>query len=420
MMIPTPRNSRIFYGWYVAAVACVANFMTVGTHFYIFNVFLEPLCELNGWTRTQVNLALVIGTFFGIFGQVIFGTIVTKVGPRILMVAGSLLAGASFIFIGRADTLTELYTSYSLLYIGNMSYGGIVANTVVSNWFVEKRGKALGLATAGISLSGALLPLIAMFIMLKTSLPTTSAIIGLAVLSVGPLAWVVVRDWPEDCGLSPDGEKWATDVEKNIRDARQAPTAGRQNKWPLGRLLKTPTFYKVGFAYGLTLCGTVGVMSQLKPRFSDLGFSDETAMYFMASTALLGAFGKFTWGSLCDRFDARKVAAVLMAMNGAGLSLALIKGSLPVLICFVVIFGFAMGGIMSTYPIIVANLFGRESFAPVLKYVSLFLILQMGGFLVAGQSYDRFGSYDPAYAAFILLDLTAAGLVFTVKPVSIE
>jgi cyanate permease len=109
------------------------------------------------------------------------------------------------------------------------------------------------------------------------------------------------------------------------------------------------------------------------------------------------------------------VAAVLMAMNGLGLAMALFQNSLAALILFVVVYGFAMGGVMSTFPILIADLFGRESFAQVARFLSLLLLLDAAGYLVMGQSFDRTGSYDPAYVMFIFLNIVAAGLMFSVK-----
>ncbi|MBW1819691.1 MAG: hypothetical protein JRJ60_21335, partial [Deltaproteobacteria bacterium] len=115
------------------------------------------------------------------------------------------------------------------------------------------------------------------------------------------------------------------------------------------------------------------------------------------------------------------VVAVLMAMNGIGLCLALVPESMLALSAFILLFGFAMGGIMSTLPILVADLYGRESFASVSRFMSLFIILEVGGYMLMGQSFDRTGSYDRAYAVFVLLDLVAAGLAFLAsRPASSE
>ncbi|MEW5725985.1 MAG: MFS transporter, partial [Thermodesulfobacteriota bacterium] len=400
-----PRaGGRPFYGWYIAAIGFAANFMAGGTHFYVFNAFMEPLCRQNGWSRTEVNLALVLGTLFGLAGQLVFGTLVMRTGPRPLMLGGSLVSGAAFILLGRVESLGWFYLLFMVVFFSDMAYGGIVANAAVSNWFVRRRGRALGLSTMGMSLSGVVLPFVAMFLVQKVSLASAFLVIGLAALAVGPAAWLVVRDWPERYGLRPDGADSAGPV-----DTAAGATTGAGDRpedlvrWTPRRMAGTGAFWKMGLAYSLALVGSAAVMSQLKPRFVDLGYGDLAAMTMMALTALAGAVGKVFWGWLCDRWDSRRAAAAMMIEVGLGLALALIPDSKWALGLFIPLFGMGMGGIMSTYPILAADLFGRLSFPAVFRFLYLFTGLQSAGYLAVGLSYDRLGSYDPAYLFFVLL-----------------
>ncbi len=418
-------EDRVFYGWYVVAVAFLTNFMATGTGFYIFNALMNPLCEQKGWTRTELNAAPAIGMAVGIVRAFLYGTLVTRVGPRILMFLGSIVSGFAFASLGLANKIAHFYLLCMLLYMGNAAMSGIVSNTAVSNWFVEKRGKALGLATAGISLSGAVLPFLAMRILDKTDLPSVFLWTGLMSWILAPVIWLVVRDWPEEWGMVPDGSPLEprTHGKEQYADERKAtrfpnpalvrsPGLRQEVPWKPAKVVRTQAFWVVGFAYALVLMGTVGVMFQLGPRFTDIGYDRGTAMALVSLTALIATIGKTVWGTLCDRYEPRRVVAVLMAMNGIGLCLALVPESKLALSAFILLFGFAMGGIMSTLPILVADLYGRESFASVSRFMSLFIILEVGGYMLMGQSFDRTGSYDRAYAIFVLLDLVAAGLVF--------
>jgi len=415
-------KNKPFYGWYIAGIALWANFLATGTGFYAFNAFLEPLCSARGWTRTDLNLALVIGTIFGFCGQYIYGTILMRTGVRILMLIGSLVAGISFIYIARVQTLWEFYIFYALLFIGNGAYGGIVASSVVSNWFVDKRGKAIGLATAGMSIAGAILPLTALWLIQHTGMANAALFLGMAIMSFGPLAWLIVKDWPEDMGMAPDGLDLPDSASSPISSGAAGhisapiqPASPVHRKWNLGRLVRSGAFWKLGISFALLMMGTVGVMSQLKPRFADIGFSSMTAMLMMGATALAGAAGKYTWGVMSDRFEPGNIAIVLTIANALGLGLGLVKGSWLALTVFMLVFGFSMGGIMSIFPIMVATLYGRENFASVLRYASFFLLLQLFGYLIAGQSYDRTGSYDTAYAIFIGFDIVAGLLLFSLQ-----
>jgi len=412
------KDSTVYYGWYIVLIAFVANFMSVGTSFYIFNAFMQPLSEAHGWSRTALNMALVLGMIAGFVGQFLAGTLVMRTGPRILMLIGPILSGGACILLGWTDVLWRFYLLYILLYLGSMTYGGVVANTAVNNWFIRKKGKALGFASAGISFSGAVLPLIAMTLILHSTIASAFLWIGLLTMAVGPLSWLVIRDWPEQFGLQPDGLPLEGLIDPSVlRDQkeRQIDDAGRKEPWTFRRLIGTATFWKVGFSLGLALTSVGAVMSQLKPRFADLGFDDMTAMWLMALTACIGAVAKYLWGMWCDRFDPRHIFAILVSMMALGLGLALVHDSLVALVLFIVIFGFAMGGVMSLFPIIVADLYGRESFPAVFRYVSLIVIIEVFGFVIAGQSFDRTGSYDLAYIIFIVLALIAVCLIATTK-----
>ena len=407
-------------------MAFAANFMSAGTGFYLMNAFMEPLCDARNWTRTDISLAPAYATVFGLMAQMVFGTIVNRVGVRTLMLSGSFAGGIAFFLLFRSQSLWQFYLFFILLYIANAAYGGIVATTSVNNWFIVKRGQAMGLATAGVSFSGAVLPPAAMILILSTGMEPASAIIAIIIILVGPAAWMVVKNWPEDMGLHPDGidpPAGTADLSQPLKQgqgispgpgASVIPPEQPARSWPAKRLIKSSAFWKIGMAYALLTAAAVGVMSQLKPRFADIGFDDMTAMWLMAGTAFAGAIGKYAWGIICDHFEIRRVAALVAVLNGTGLLFTFIHGSPLALILFMVIFGFTMGGIMSTYPILIADYFGRKAFPSVVRFTSLFLVMQMVGFFLAGQSFDRTGSYGFAYTLFVIFDIVAAGLIWSI------
>lgn len=416
-------KKKIYYGWYIVAMAFLGNFMATGTGFYAFNAFLEPLCSERGWSRTDINIAPLIGMAVYLICMLIYGTIIPRVGPRLLMAIGSIIAAVSFLFLGQAHSIWIFYILCILIFIGHGAMNGIVANTAVNNWFISKRGKAMGIATAGISLSGAVIPFAVMIILKKYSLNHAFIWISIMLLIVSPVLWFVMRNRPEDHGLLPDGE--APHTGKGTLKKAQAPEDIRPDKtdkadsgthlWTFSKLAREPAFWKIGITYGLVLMGVSSIMFQLKPRFRDIGYDDEIAMAMMAATSLIGAAGKYIWGILCDRFEPRRITTLLMAANGLGLGLALFQDFVPALVLFILIFGFAMGGLMSTFPIIIANLFGRESFPVVYKYIGLLAAIEGAGFIIMGQSFDRTGSYDTAYTIFFLMDIIAVFIIMSVR-----
>ena len=406
-----PRPGRLFYGWFIVAVAFAANFMATGVGFYVFNAFMKPLCELRGWTRADINLGPVIGGAVSLICTLAYGTLVMRTGPRALMALGAIVSGLAFALLGQARTIGQFYLGFILLFAGNGALAGIVANTAVNDWFVKKRGRALGLANIGISLSGAVLPFAAMLLIERTDLARAFLWIGAAIALVAPAAWLVVRDRPEDHGLHPDGAVG----EEAERLAKIAAAESRAGFWTLSDVVRSATFWKLGVVYALAMAGVVGVMFQLAPRFEDVGFDSRAAMLMMSVTALLGALGKYFWGSLCDRFEPRRVVAALIATTAAGLGLGLVQGSLAALVLFIAVFGFAMGGVVSTTPVLIGHFFGRAAYASVARVLGRVVRLQVVGYYLMGRSFKITGSYDAAYAIFIALDLIAAALVLSIR-----
>jgi sugar phosphate permease len=402
-------RTGIFYGWILAAVVFLANFMSVGTGLYAMNAFMQPLCQLRGWTRTDLNLALVAGTIAAIGGQFIYGALVRRLPIRRIMVAGMLCAGTAFVLMTRVNCLWQFYLVYMMLFLGNGAYGGIVANTVINNWFIQKRGKAMGVATSGVSLAGAAIPLAAMHLIVTQGIHMAANLIGAAIMVLAPLAWWTIRDWPEDHGLHPDGS-FPSDADR----ANQTSEECDRSTAHCVHFTHTAVFWKLGLSFGLLMSGAVGVLSQLKPRLVDIGFTDLQAMLLLSLTALWAAAGKYVWGRLSDRFRPCRVAGVLAMANALGLAIALFGSHRPLVVIFSMVFGFAVGGITPLFPILTAGLFGRQRFSHVHRVVSLFLILQIGGYVIAGQSYDRSGSYDLAYITFALFDIIAAVLLWSI------
>ena len=411
---PEGRQTTFFYGWMIVLAAFIANFMGAGLGFYIFNAFLEPLTRLHGWTRTDINLGPMLGYIVSVIAGLLYGTIVTRVGARAIMCASSIVTALSFYFLGVSDNLALFYLFYMLMMMGIGGMNGIVSATAVNNWFIAKRGRAMGIATAAISLSGVILTPAAMLILEAGGLESAFLVISLCIALVAPIVWLLVRNRPEDKGLHPDGimpvTAWSRTGRENGHACFQAPS-----HWTIAMSARSGNFWKIGIAYGLSMASVLGVMYQLKPRFSDIGFDTGSAVALMAGTALAGAVGKYAWAHLCDHFKAKNVAAILMACNAAGLCLMFAVNSMATALAFVIFYGFAMGGVVSTQPVIIAEFFGRDAYPSIARYVGVIVGIDCIGYPIMGRSFDLSRSYDAAYGIFILFNIMAATLLFILK-----
>src|SRR5271166_6454157 len=148
------RGARQALAASFSALFCVVGLALWGLPFY-YDFMVRQL----GWTRAQVTSGnalskLVVGPLFGF----IAGWMVDRFGPRKLMIAGILLAGAALVGLGSISTLGLFYFFYILNALGYVCGGPLPNQVLLSRRFQRSRGKAMGLAYCGIGLGGAVVP----------------------------------------------------------------------------------------------------------------------------------------------------------------------------------------------------------------------------------------------------------------------
>ncbi len=381
----------MFYGWKLSLLSTFGNMMLQGGLMYIMNAFMEPLTELYGWSRTAVSLSMGIAALASYGSMPVIATLGLRFGLRAMMTGGALVGGFCLALMGRTDNIVLYTLFFSLAWIAGQSYGGIIANALMNNWFVRNRGKAFGIANFGTSFSGAVLPFFALLLINKWGVETAYTVLGAAALLPAPLCLLYVRDTPADAGMYPDNLP-----QGETGEAAPACDAGSS-------LLRNPEVYCIGLAFGLGLMCASGIMSQLKPRFSELGLDPHAAMLLACLSALFSALSKYGWGRLCDVVNPLKAARLLFAANIAILCCALAPLKSFWVVPYSIVLGLCCGGYWTVLPALVSHRFGGQRFLSAYRIASLFIVLKAAAYPVLGLSYDLTGSYNASYIVYILL-----------------
>ena len=396
------NHPPLFYGWKLGLLASLGNFLIQGSAVYLMNAFIEPFTALYGWNRGDMGLALGIGSFCGMGCAPFLASLSMRFSLRYIMTLGAVVGGITLFMLARFTNLWLFTVNLSLLWIAGQACGGVIANALMSNWFIASRGRAFGMVNFGVSFSGAILPFVALVLLKTFSVQTASAILGsFALFVLAPAVWVLVRDTPESIGLTPDGTPLACSPE-------ESPAASEPSDVPnVADLLRSPLVWRIGLAFGILLLTCAGVVGQLKPRFSDLGFSDFAAMSFMCATAFFTASGKYLWGWICDRYPPITVSRVLCIVSIGAYLLAFLPPNLPSVIVFTVVCGVTMGGYWTCLPAVVVNVFGRKHFMAVYRVVGIFIFLKSAGYIIMGKAHQLTGNYDAAFLFFCCLFVVA-------------
>jgi cyanate permease len=152
------------------------------------------------------------------------------------------------------------------------------------------------------------------------------------------------------------------------------------------------------------------------PLLLDRGFPESLASLVLGATAAMGVVGKLGFGALLDRLDQRRVAAACFCLQRAGVFILWQTRSVPLLVCYVILYGYAMGGNATLLASLNGAAFGRLHYGAIAGRMSPFLVLAQGiGVPATGYLRDHTGSYGPVLAMVIVGGLVAAVIVLRIR-----
>lgn len=383
--------------WWVVA-ACLGCQIGMGVGGYVFPVFLKPVVDDLGWSRTDYALANpIMSTTVALVGPLV-GWMSDRRGPRGVLVAGSLVMSAALVLAGRMESPAQFYGIALLVGIGVACLGDLPTGSAVASRFRDGRGLALGIVYIGSSIGGGLVPLVAIALATGGSWRAGFGGIGAVLwLLLLPLALSVGRVAPRD------------GAPERARDALP-PFA-----WP--ELMRTRDFWLLFWALFAFYLYRLGMNTHLVAFLGDLGYSSLEAAGSFSFTLALGIAGKLGAGLIADRLGARRAVVgsfALIALASALLLAAAVRGAMPL---FLTLHGVATAAEDVVVPLLVAQRFGLENLGRV--YGLLLLALVPGGALgpvLAGAVFDATGSYRGVFAVFVATNVLAVLALAAVRP----
>ena len=155
-----------FYGWIIVGVAFLIGITQSGAFQAILAIFMKPMANEFGWSRAAITGSIAIGSLSAALLSPFIGLVLDRHGPRMMAFWGILFLSLGLVGMTFVSRIWQLYLFFGM---GRMIAVGVLllAITVsVPNWFIRKRGRAMGIVSLGPLLGSGLLPLLAQFFIL--------------------------------------------------------------------------------------------------------------------------------------------------------------------------------------------------------------------------------------------------------------
>ena len=383
---PLPLLQRPINAWWIAVSAAIALVFGAGTLNVLFNVAVGPVTKEFGWTLADFTNGASLATVMAAISAAVMGMLVSRYGPKIPTIPTSLAFGVAVMLMA---TATEgVWSWYALCTLLGAVAGAsipVAHATVVTAWFSNRRGLALGLLAAGSSMGSIVMPPFATWLAASFGWRGIYIGVGLLCLIIPPAVYAFVTRMPPG-------------VEMKIRDRGAVPEA------LLGTLTRSRQFWLLLVGIVLVSTAMFGLLSQVFPIATSHGYSREVAALMLTSFGISSLSFRFIVGFLIDRIYAPGIAVVLFTLGAVGVVVLFTSDSVALSLLGAVLVGAAYGGETDIAMYVASRYFPPKAYAKIVALV--YFVHTAGGaigiFLV-GQLYVASGGYTLPMVVLVTL-----------------
>jgi MFS family permease len=397
-----------FYGWIIVAVTFVT--MAIGVNARTaFSLFFPPIIDEFGWERGVTAGAFSFGFLVSAAVSPLIGRLMDRAGPRAVIELGVALMAGGLLLAPLTTRPWHLYATIGVMVgSGSICLGYSGQSLFLPNWFIRRRGLAIGLAFAGVGLgSMTLLPWVQVMIE-ATGWRTACTAMGILVLVVLAPINLLLRKRPQDLGLEPDGDAAPSETSKPVSNVVDVKWAGID--WTLSRAVRTARFWWLALGYFCGLYIWYAVQVHQTKYLLDIGFGPDVAVWALGAVSLLGIPGQIWLGHLSDRFGREWIWSASCGGFAICFAALIALAQLPtiVLVAIMVVAQGALGyGLTSVMGAIVLEIFQGKHYGSIFGTVMLASLAGgAAGPWVTGAVHDLTGSYAIAF----LIGIFASGL----------
>ncbi len=367
-------------------------------------LFMEPLGKEFGWSRTLQSSGMSITALLTFFLSPFFGMAIDRWGTRRMALAGIIGAAgmiASFSLVnGSAVQWIIMWLFYGCAAVMIKS---TVWSAAVSSVFNKGRGLALGLTLSGTAVAQAIVPPITNYLINEHGWRGAFVWLG---LGGGAIAFLFCAFFLFD----------GYDIAKRSR------AAGIEHKGPLlevpglsiPQAWRSVPLWRIAASTFIMMVITIALNVHQFEILRSTGVDRTSAAYISGIAGIAGVAGKLVTGWFLDRYTARWVGSLTLAMTAIAFILLLMPGlTATIIIIAMFINGYCAGTKIQLASYLASAYGGMRNFGAIFGTIASLIALGSGlGPVIGGLIYDIYGTYDPFLIFGIIGSLISAYLIF--------
>ena len=375
-----------------------------GIAWFTFPVFVVPLQEEFGWTATQLGIGIALwATVGGIFAPIL-GRLLDRFGARRIMLAGIAFGGLLPFALAEMQSLSHLYVILFFLALCTAASTYLPVASIVSNWFVKRRGMAMGIVMMGMGVGGTIMPIITHYLIQSMGWRWTYRIFGISLwILLIPVVALWIHGSPSDLGLKPDG---VDNDEANGETGHDHSDVGSADGFTARQAFRLRSFWGLGLADAITAIPIVSIGVFFIKFSVEAGIDDNVATMAYGCISAIGILGAVVAGAVANKVNRKVMLSISYALPAiAVLFLFGLKSAGP-LFFFAILSGVTVGFRSTLWPLVVGDCFGARAYATVMGFLLIFY--QAGTIIgppLAGYIRDTTGSF---HGVFVLSVVTYA------------
>jgi MFS family permease len=372
-------NNR--YRWVIVAAGGLIGCVAMGSMFSL-PVFLVPMAEETGWSRTGISAAMTIAFLAMGFGGIVWGALSDKFGPRIVCLAGTALLVISFVLLSLSPQLIFFLLVFGLLVGVSMAAFFAPLMAAVTGWFDTQRSLAVSLVSAGMGMAPVTMSPLAALLISTYDWRTSFVLLAIIAGTIMIPAALLLRRPPalEQANAQSEG---AT-ADEPAMTTRQAVTS--------------PPFIVLALTFFFCCATHSGPIFHTVSYAIACGIPALTAVTIYSVEGIAGMPGRIFFGIAGDKFGAKWVLVVGLLVQAFGALGYFFASNLASFYSVAALFGFIYAGVMPLYSVLLRENFPLRIMGTLMGGVGLAGGLGMAtGPLLGGWIFDTTGDYGWLY-----------------------